>query len=415
MDPGGGHSALDLLCDDLVNGAIRKGFVRLHRYAGLAMAGFLAIAGLTGSVIAFAQEIDAWLNPELYKIASAGTLLPLAALAQRVEQSDPQIRVMRIEPPGGIRESALLTVVPRHDSLPEYDQVFADPVTGTVLGTRLWGAARADRAHLVPFLYELHYSLHIPAPWGLWLMGAIACLWVLDCFVGFYLTLPRGRRFLARWGRAWTIKSRAELFRTSFDLHRAGSLWLWFVLLMLAVSSISLNLREEVFNPVVSLFSPITPSIFELRIPDEVDRAPGLSFDEIATRARREARRLGWTMDLGSIAYIVSYDLFGIRFDTETFWSGDSRFLYLDGRDGRLLDRYVLGDGTAADVFIVAQFPLHSGRIAGLAGRIAICVAGLAVTALSITGVIIWWLKRSRGHAHRAAAGPAAPASGRRC
>ena len=395
-----------------MKGAIRKVFVRLHRYAGLAMAGFLAIAGLTGSVIAFAQEIDSWLNPGLYEIASTGTPLSLAALAQRVEQSDPQIRVMRIEPPSGVRESALLTVVPRQDSVPTYDQVFADPVTGTVLGTRLWGAIRLDRAHLVPFIYKLHYSLHIPAPWGLWLMGAIACGWLLDSFIGFYLTLPRGRRLLAKWRRAWKIKSGAELFRTSFDLHRAGGLWLWVLLLMLAVSSISLNLREELFTPMVSVFSSVTPSVFDLRVPDETDRDPGLSFDEIAARAQNEAQRLGWTTALGSVAYIVSYDVFGVRFDAESSWSGDSRFLYLDGRDGRPLGRYVLGEGTAGDIFTVAQFPLHSGRIGGLAGRIAICIAGLAVTALSITGVIIWWLKRSRRHARRAAAAPAAPASG---
>jgi uncharacterized iron-regulated membrane protein len=376
------------------------------------MAGFLAVAGLTGSIIAFAEEIDAWLNPSLYRVASAGPPLPLAVLAQRVEQSDPRIRVMRIEPPIGNRRSALLTVVPRHTSVPGYDEVFADPVTGTVLETRLWGAIKLDRAHLVPFIYKLHYSLHIPGPWGSWLMGGIACAWLLDCFVGFYLTLPRGRRLLSKWTRAWRVKPGGGLFRTNLDLHRAGGLWLWAVLLMLAVSSVSLNLREELFTPVVSVFSPVTPSVFDLRPPDEVDRQPALSFDEVADRAGQEAQRLGWRMDLGSIAYIAAYDVFGVRFDAETVWSGDSRFLYLDGRDGRLLGRYMLGDGTAGDIFTLAQFALHSGRIAGVAGRIAICIAGLAVTVLSITGVVIWWLKRSRGQAHPAAAAPAARASG---
>jgi uncharacterized iron-regulated membrane protein len=269
-------------------------------------------------------------------------------------------------------------------------------VTGAVLGTRLWGAARLDRAHLIPLLYKLHYSLHIPGAWGLWLMGAVACAWCLDCFIGVYLTLPRKWCSLAKWGRAWKIKSGPGLFRISFDFHRAGGLWLWFVLLVLAVSSVSLNLREELFTPVVSVFSRITPSIFDLRVPDDMGRAPGRSFDEIAARAQQEANRLGWTMALGSVAYIASYDVFGVRFDAESWWTGDARFLYLDGRDGRLLGRYVLGDGTAGDIFTVAQFPLHSGRIAGFAGRIAICVAGLAVTALSITGVIVWWVKRSR-------------------
>ena len=33
--------------------------VRLHRYVGLAIAGFLALAGLTGSLVAFQPELDA--------------------------------------------------------------------------------------------------------------------------------------------------------------------------------------------------------------------------------------------------------------------------------------------------------------------------------------------------------------------
>lgn len=41
-----------------------------------------------------------------------------------------------------------------------------------------------------------------------------------------------------------------------------------------------------------------------------------------------------------------------------------------------------------------AQFPLHSGRIAGLFGRILISIMGFVVAALSVTGVVIWWRKR---------------------
>ena len=41
-----------------------------------------------------------------------------------------------------------------------------------------------------------------------------------------------------------------------------------------------------------------------------------------------------------------------------------------------------------------AQFPLHSGRILGLPGRILISTMGLVVAALSVTGVVIWYRKR---------------------
>jgi uncharacterized iron-regulated membrane protein len=51
-----------------------------------------------------------------------------------------------------------------------------------------------------------------------------------------------------------------------------------------------------------------------------------------------------------------------------------------------------------------AQFPLHSGRIIGLPGRILISVIGVAVAVLSATGLMIWLRKRSARR--RAAAAP---------
>ena len=41
-----------------------------------------------------------------------------------------------------------------------------------------------------------------------------------------------------------------------------------------------------------------------------------------------------------------------------------------------------------------AQFPLHSGRILGVPGRILVSIMGIVVAALSVTGVVIWLRKR---------------------
>jgi len=42
-----------------------------------------------------------------------------------------------------------------------------------------------------------------------------------------------------------------------------------------------------------------------------------------------------------------------------------------------------------------AQFPLHSGRILGIPGRVLISAMGLLVAMLSITGLVIWAKKRA--------------------
>ncbi len=65
-------------------------------------------------------------------------------------------------------------------------------------------------------------------------------------------------------------------------------------------------------------------------------------------------------------------------------------YLYYDGRTRRLIGERRPWVGTAADIFVQAQFPLHSGRILGLPGRILISATGLAVAALRVTGVLVW-------------------------
>jgi uncharacterized iron-regulated membrane protein len=69
--------------------------------------------------------------------------------------------------------------------------------------------------------------------------------------------------------------------------------------------------------------------------------------------------------------------------------------LYFDAIDGRLLGDRQPWKGTAADLFVQAQFPLHSGRILGIPGRILVSLMGVGVAMLSVTGVVIWYRKRA--------------------
>jgi uncharacterized iron-regulated membrane protein len=47
----------------------RQFFVLAHRWVGLAMALFIVLAGLTGSALAFREELEAWLAPGLHRAA----------------------------------------------------------------------------------------------------------------------------------------------------------------------------------------------------------------------------------------------------------------------------------------------------------------------------------------------------------
>jgi uncharacterized iron-regulated membrane protein len=397
---------------------LRPTFVLIHRFVGLAIAAFLFVSGLTGAVISWDHELDALINPHLVEAPGRGAFLDPLVLADKLAAEEPHsfVTYVPLHPEEG--HSLDFGVEPRFDArtgaLYEtgYNQVFIDPVTGETRGKREWGAAwPISTETLVSFLYVLHYSLHIPELWGIdrwgeWLMGGIALLWTLDCFVGFYLTLPIRKRTTARlgtwwsrWKPAWKIKTKGSAYRINFDLHRAFGLWTWLLLFVLAVSAVSLNLYGEVARPIVAALSSFTPTPYDTRPmrPHSDLLEPKVTYAEVLAHARAEAQERGMTTPAGDIFYSPDFGVFGVRF----FAPGQDHapglgpdILYFDSADARYIGDWIPWRGTAGDLFLQMQFPVHSGRILGIPGRIIISAMGLGVAMLSVTGVVIWLRKR---------------------
>jgi uncharacterized iron-regulated membrane protein len=88
-------------------------------------------------------------------------------------------------------------------------------------------------------------------------------------------------------------------------------------------------------------------------------------------------------------------------------------WLYFNASDGSPAGADIPGAGSAGDIFLQAQFPIHSGRIIGVTGRVIVSLLGLAVAALSVTGLVLWWRRQRARHKHTvrirgiAASGPA--------
>lgn len=414
---------------------MRHLFTLLHRWVGLVIAGFLIMSGLTGAVISWDHELDDLLNPHLTQVDSRGEYLPSLDLARTIEARDPRANVtyIQLDPEAG--ESQEFGVDPRVNpdtgKLYElgYNQVFMNPVTGEELGKREWGAVwPVTKENFVSFLYTLHFSLHLPEMWGIdhwgeWLLGGIAILWALDCFVGLYLTLPRRtanatssmvteqptvQSWRARWAPAWKIKTSGTIKRINFDFHRAFGLWAWGLLFMLAFTAFSLDLSREIFLPVMSAVTEITPGPFDVRTETDPHEpiTPKVGFSKVIDDAFQIAQDRGWPEPPGDVFYAQNFGIYGVQF----YLPGDDHgaagvgppVLYFDGSDGRYLGDLLPWEGTAADIFVQAQFPLHSGRILGLPGRILVSVLGVGTALLSITGVVIWWRKRAVQTRHKA-------------
>lgn len=399
---------------------IRPLFVLIHRYVGLLMVPFLFVTGLTGAIISWDHELDDLLNPHLMRATGQGVSIPSLKLAQAIEARDPRVQVSFVPLAAEPGKSLHFGVQARIDPATGqpyrigYNQVFIDPATGTELGRREWGAVwPVTRENFVSFLYVLHFSLHVPEfwgsqRWGIWLLGVIAILWTVDCFTGVYLTFPAQRRnpapqrtsWWSRWKPSWRIRQPTNAYKLNYDLHRAGSLWTWVLLFILAFTAFSLNLYREVFYPVLSTVSKVTPTPFETRTPSDPNhpRPARTGYAEVIAKAQSEAIRRRWNEPAGSVFYSSDFGIYVVDFfkpggDHGAAGVGPAR-LFFDGEDGRLIGERLPWRGTAADIFIQAQFPLHSGRILGLPGRILISLMGIVVAMLSVTGLHIWWRKR---------------------
>lgn len=386
--------------------AIRAVLVLLHRWFGLFTAAFLFIAGLTGALISWDHELDEWLNPHLFHAPASGTPLPALELADRLEASDPRLRVRFLPLETEPGHTLAIMVEPHLDPAsgqpydPGFNQVLLDPATGEILGRREWGRISLDRENLLPFLYKLHYSMHIPdislIPIGTLFMGVVAIVWVIDSVLALWISFP-GR---ATWRQSFAFRWRAGGYRLNFDLHRSGGVWLFLLVLTLAVTSVSMNLKEQVMRPLIGLVAELSPSPFAARTPVAVDqqKEPKMGRADILAVARVEAERRGLNAPAGGIFYAAPFNVYAVGFFERDNSHGDgglgNPWLYFDANTGAPLGGEIPGRGTAGDIFLQAMFPLHSGRIAGIPGRILLTILGLAIATLSVTGVAIWARKR---------------------
>ncbi len=376
--------------------SLRRILTTAHRWVGLATAVFLFVAGTTGALIAWDHELDAVLYPEMYEAQAddAPTLSGLE-LARQLEESRPELRVTYLPLAVSPGETLRVWVGTRSHDQPalDYNQVALDPATARVVATRQWGMPSLRREHLMPFIYRLHYSLHLPSvgkiDLGLWLMGLVAMAWVADCFVAIFISFPR----LTAWRKSFRFRLRSGWRKAVFDLHRSGGAWLWGLLLVLAFTAVSMNLGEQVVRPVVAWLSPLSTPALQSRAvqsdgPAQRNRA------EIIDAATAEASRRAILAPPGAVFHSPSRGVYGVGF----FHAGNDHgemglgnpWLYFDDDTAELLSASIPGDGSAGDVFMQAQFPLHSGRILGTPGRVVVTLLGLGVAALSLTGVILW-------------------------
>ena len=424
---------------------LRQTCLWIHRYTGLVMAAFLIMAGLTGALLAFHDELDEVFNQRLAYVESAQTpLLSIASLRDKVISRYPEYSFstmpVTVEP-----KRAVVFVVDKYKGevklVPEplFQEVYVNPYNAEIVGVRdknVW--AWRNTMYKV---FWLHRDLLL-GDTGKLILGIVALAWTMNCFIGFYLTLPRAVKknqmprqyptkkrasLLTRWLPAWKIRRKTNVFKLNYDLHQAFGLWLWAMLFMIAWSSVGFNLKQ-VYQPVMQAIVGLegkdgkedkSKKLTDLPTlnakvasqdivnqgtvnKDVVNKANSIEY--ASKQANIAAQKHGLTVQkLLGIRWVEEDKQWQMRFKTnqDIGKKGGASSITVNAGSGSV-ERVNFGYqsssfGSKTDQWLST---LHMGHISDGAGhllyQIFLALVGLAVAVLSGTGVYLWWKGRQQ-------------------
>ncbi|MEH2072181.1 MAG: PepSY-associated TM helix domain-containing protein [Nostoc sp.] len=349
----------------------------LHRYLGLVAALVLIIVGLTGSLLVFQHEIDEFLvSQEFGQVIPKGDLLPIESVLETVKtayakQPDFKISSINTLPDPHLPYSFWLQA-PNDKSL----QVFVNPYTGKVMGSRNWDET------IIGWTYKLHYQL-LAGEIGTIIVGIVAFMLLILGITGIVLW-PGWRKLIS----GFKIKWNAHPKRVNFDIHKVSGIVAAVFLTFIAFTGFCWNFYNFA-RPAIhaATFTPIIKDPVSKPIPGK----SALTLNKILQKA--DAALPGAATTYISLpqkpeeVYTV-----GKKQPQETAEYGYSR-VYLDQYTGKVLQLQNGLKPTRAEAVLNSFSPLHYGTFWGLSTRILYVFVGLSPLILSITGFVMWWYR----------------------
>lgn len=380
-----------------------KPFVRtLHLWTGLIFGVILALQGLTGAVLGWRHELDAWLNPGLLQVApppgmQAGEALQVApqqaqAALERLAQDpaygkpnmlmfperagDVFIAWYRPAPGGGLWRQ------------PVTRQVMLDPATLAVTGERNWGEAGLSRPLLLPTLFHLHRYL-LAGDGGKVVVAVEGVALAIAALTGIVVWWPR-MTGAALW-KAVTFRLAGPWPRFSFQSHRAIGFWVAPLLLLSAVSGVHFNMPDWT-RPLLALAGPLPPAG---KAANKAQAAEPVA-PAVAMAAAQQRFPQARVSRLSLPANPKQPYEIRLRQPGELRHGDGATRVSVDASDGQVLRVADPLAAQGAERVAGALFPLHTGEAFSTAGRTFVTLYGLAPLAFLATGLTIWLALRPR-------------------
>lgn len=355
---------------------MRRFWLKLHRWLALALALPLIIVALLGSSLVALKPLDRWLNAELFSVPAGPAAPDLLERTRRQLAAEFGAGVsLVLRPPRAAGDSLRATV----RSARWEGFVYLDPRDARELGRR------GEREGFFNLVFELHSTLLMEQV-GKPLLALLALAYGLLLVGGLVLWWPR------RWRQAFGLTLDRGRLRGLFDLHRSGGAVLG-LLIAVPVATGAYMAWKPLSQAVTSLAGQ-APQLPPQIQPQLQPGAPGGTpppLDALAATAR--ARFDGAPVGYVTLAGPAKPVRVRLMLADDPHPNGLTS-VWLHPRTGAVLraERWDdLDPGARANSVI---YPLHTGELGGLVLEALNALLGLALAALGMTGLWLWWLRR---------------------
>jgi uncharacterized iron-regulated membrane protein len=353
---------------------LRKFWIIVHRYVGLATAAFLVVSGLTGSILAFEGEYDRLMHSSLWRVEPEASRLNEQDLFDRVEHE--------MTSPGSRETVEQIQIIGDRTaqvfSLTDGRQVYVNPYNGSILGTRERGPSTSEK-----FFYSVR-QLHVR------LLAGNVGRWVVDIATGALLLLvPTGIYLWWKKKRA-SLNLKASWPQINWDLHNVLGLYGFVVMLLLASTGLLIEFEAPLYW--VSGSNPQhVEAIPRSTVPEGAAgtfRVPNL--DEFMLAAEKAVP--------GSQVNQIQLPMrprSPVRLQTRRLGTDRHNTVFLDRYDGHVLRVDNANRQTSAFRAHSVNQAIHMGTLWGLPSRIMMSLSSLVVVVSVVTGFAIWWRKKA--------------------
>ena len=357
----------------------RAVILKIHLVIGVTAAVFLILLGGTGSLIAWQNDIDHWLNPEFFRVRPGARTLAEADLIRAVEQRFAPARVVHVHI---FREANLARVM----DMTNRSTVAVNPYDGAILGVRV-GPSTTQK--WIGYIHQFHTHF-VPDPRSARRAAAIGGDVAEFAGAVLIVLLPTGtilwwraKRFRVKWGAPW--------YRISFDMHQSLGILLALPLFVLALTGV-LVAEDGIFY---SALHSAGPSRFP-QMKSAPSGEPAIGIDRAMEIARAAIPNSTVTELMLPLNQQGTYQIV-LRVPEETSETAHS-FVFVDQFSRRVL--YASNFLIASPGYRAVRFnrSIHTGDVWGTTGHALASLVSLALTILAITGLVIW-LKKLAGQA----------------